>query len=64
MSLDERLPVQSCMYGCHSDLDKYKEIRRTVCEFPMRHTEKACDGCERVGCGEAITRPVSHKGAT
>jgi hypothetical protein len=52
------------MYGCHSDLDKYKEIRRTVCEFPMRHTEKACDGCERVGCGEAITRPVSHKGAT
>ena len=57
MSMDERLPVKSCMFGCHSELDKYRsEGTQYECPFENRHTEKACDGCERreskVGAGD------------
>jgi hypothetical protein len=52
MSLDERIPVQSCMYGCHSGLDKYRVSEIRECVFEPRTTEKACDGCSRRGAHE------------
>jgi hypothetical protein len=49
MSMDERLPVKSCMYGCHSEFDKYREGDQRECAFDTRQTERACIGCAHIG---------------
>ena len=51
MSMDKRIDVQNCMYGCHSDLDKYRKDAPPSCnQKAERHilpNEKACEGCAR-----------------
>lgn len=51
MSMDKRIDVQHCMYGCHSALDKYRTDVAPPCnEKAERHIlpgEKACEGCLR-----------------
>jgi hypothetical protein len=47
MSMDERLKVKSCMYGCHSELDKHRIESQRTCTFETRQTERACEGCSR-----------------
>jgi hypothetical protein len=47
MSLDERIPVKSCMFGCHSELDRLTKREPFECGFETRETEKACIGCIR-----------------
>lgn len=48
MSLDARIETKARpMYGCHSDLDKYKEKAPLPCDFKPYIEERACEGCRR-----------------
>lgn len=48
MSLDQRIETKTRpMYGCHSDLDKYKQDVPQDCNFEDPHAERACEGCQR-----------------
>ena len=48
MSLDKRIETKhQPMYGCHSDLDKYKTKAPPPCDYSDPYAEKGCEGCTR-----------------
>ena len=55
MSIDARItPIVPPRFGCHSELDKYRNGEPPECTIETRQTEKACEGCARreIGKGE------------
>lgn len=47
-TLDDRTPVESCMYGCHSELDELRGHVIESCDIAGTETEKPCEGCTRI----------------
>lgn len=58
MSLDDRIDAKAPMFGCHSDLDKYREESR-LCTYEPSADERACGGCVRQ-VKKASTNPVKE----
>lgn len=48
MSMDQRIDTKHPpMYGCHSDLDKYRPLPAPECDYHDPYAEKGCEGCKR-----------------
>lgn len=47
-TLDDRAPVESCMYGCHSELDELRGSVIESCDIAGTEAEKPCEGCTRI----------------